>query len=91
MAVDGAVRASRGSARTWTRVKGKGLRPACVSERRLRRLTERRVQAAGREGHAASLRVGEGMNLQLGRQKMAAVAVAASDDPGLCVAMRLTP
>ena len=64
MAVDGAVRASRGSARTWTRVG---------------------------EGHAASLRVGEGMNLQLGRQRMAAVAVAASDDPGLCVAMRLTP
>ena len=58
-------------------------RTSCVSERRLRRLTERRVQAAGREGHAASLRVGEGMNLQLGRQKMAAVAVAASDDPGL--------
>ena len=62
MAVDGAVRASRGSARTWTRV-----------------------------GEGRRLRVGEGMSLQLGRQKMAAVAVAASDDPGLCVAMRLTP
>ena len=70
---------------------GEGLAASLRERAALWRLTERRVQAAGREGHAASLRVGEGMNLQLGRQKMAAVAVAASDDPGLCVAMRLTP
>ena len=70
---------------------GEGLAASLREGAALWRLTERCVQAAGREGHAASLRVGEGMNLQLGRQKMAAVAVAASDDPGLCVAMRLTP